>query len=170
MTIAKTVSGTSESIDDSFDFTAEFRGEDNNILTGEYNAVVFKPEGSNEEKIIELKDTEAGKTKFSLKNGEKLTIYGLPKGATCTVSEVKDSSSGYIVKYKIGDNDTEEGREASITLGPDNANNIEFINEAAYTLPETGGMGTLPFTIAGIILIFGAGAILYRTRLRRRED
>lgn len=169
LTIAKTVSGTSESIDDSFDFTAEFRGEDNNILTGEYNAVVFKPEGSNEDKIIELKADKDEKTKFSLKNGEKLTIYGLPKGATCTVSEDEDSSSGYIVKYKIG-SDTKEGREASITLEPDNANNIEFINEAAYALPETGGMGTLPFTIAGIILIFGAGAILYRTRLRRRED
>ena len=46
----------------------------------------------------------------------------------------------------------------------------KVVNGAYYALPETGGIGTLPFTIAGIILILGAGAILYRTRLRRRED
>ena len=46
----------------------------------------------------------------------------------------------------------------------------KVVNGAYYALPETGGIGTLPFTIAGIILILGAGTILYRTRLRRRED
>ena len=119
---------------------------------------------------IEQDETGPVKDKIVLSHSQSITINGLPKGATCTVSEDEKSSSGYIVKYRIGDSDTKEGREASITLGPDNANNIEFINEAAYALPETGGIGTLPFTIAGIILILGAGTILYRTRLRRRED
>ena len=165
LTISKEITGTDNpETYKQFEFGISIKDEDGTPLTGTYNAV--KNDGNQVTIVLDKNGTV--KDKIALTHSQSITIYGLPKGAKCTVSE--DSSSGYIVKYKIGDSDTKEGREASITLGPDNANNIEFINEAAYALPETGGIGTLPFTIAGIILILGAGTILYRTRLRRRED
>ena len=167
LAISKEITGTdTPETDKEFEFSISINNENGDPLTGTYNAV----KNNGETVTIELDETGPVKDKIVLSHSQSITINGLPKGATCTVSEDEKSSSGYIVKYRIGDSDTKEGREASITLGPDNANNIEFINEAAYALPETGGIGTLPFTIAGIILILGAGAILYRTRLRRRED
>ena len=167
LTISKEITGTDtpETYKD-FKFSISIKDKDGTLLTGTYNAV----KNNGDPVTIEQDETGPVKDKIVLSHSQSITINGLPKGATCTVSEDEKSSSGYIVKYRIGDSDTKEGREASITLGPDNANNIEFINEAAYALPETGGIGTLPFTIAGIILILGAGTILYRTRMRRRED
>jgi len=42
------------------------------------------------------------------------------------------------------------------------------MNSAGATLPNTGGSGTLPYTLGGIALIM-ASALMYGFRMRRRE-
>ena len=45
---------------------------------------------------------------------------------------------------------------------------IVATNEAGYALPETGGAGTIWFTIGGLLLT--AGGLLYGCTLRRRRE
>ena len=45
---------------------------------------------------------------------------------------------------------------------------VTVVNNAGYSLPETGGTGTLPFTISGLLL--AAGSLLYGCKqLHKRE-
>jgi len=47
--------------------------------------------------------------------------------------------------------------------------NGEFLNHTAVALPETGGRGTLPYTVGGLLLIVAATGLLYNQFKRRRE-
>ncbi|MGN0703106.1 MAG: SpaA isopeptide-forming pilin-related protein [Lentihominibacter sp.] len=102
-----------------------------------------------------------------------VTFTGIPSGHKYTMKETK-APDGYSVDPNKYYSIEIAYDELSVTVTDGNGKeldwNNEVVNGAYYALPETGGIGTLPFTIAGIILILGAGAILYRTRLRRRED
>ena len=59
----------------------------------------------------------------------------------------------------------------TVTSG-DNAsaedNTLTVTNEPGQALPHTGGSGTLPYTLGGLMLIL-ASALMYGFRLRRRE-
>lgn len=49
----------------------------------------------------------------------------------------------------------------------DSSNNIievEFENEVAYTLPETGGSGVYVYTIGGILLMIAGALLLYKNK------
>ncbi|SDB34864.1 LPXTG-motif cell wall anchor domain-containing protein/fibro-slime domain-containing protein [Pseudobutyrivibrio sp. YE44] len=41
---------------------------------------------------------------------------------------------------------------------------LSFVNQVAYTLPETGGSGTYIFTISGVLAMLWAALLLYKTR------
>lgn len=41
--------------------------------------------------------------------------------------------------------------------------------EAAYTLPETGGIGTIPYTTAGLLTMLGSGILLSRTKRKTKR-
>ena len=43
-------------------------------------------------------------------------------------------------------------------------------NELGYVLPETGGFGTTPYTMAGLILTISAASLVYISGKRRRRD
>ena len=64
----------------------------------------------------------------------------------------EETIDGYKATYKIDNNDLTSGSAFSLGL---NGNIITVTNTAdeEYVLPETGGIGTLPFTVGGIILI-----------------
>lgn len=44
---------------------------------------------------------------------------------------------------------------------------ITIINQTVFILPETGGIGTIPYTMAGILLMVGAG-LMYKKKLFRK--
>ena len=102
-----------------------------------------------------------------------VAFTGIPSGHKYILKEIK-APDGYSVDPNKYYSVEIAYDKLSVTVTDGNGNNLgwnkKVVNGAYYALPETGGIGTLPFTIAGIILILGAGAILYRTRLRRRED
>ena len=102
-----------------------------------------------------------------------VAFTGIPSGHKYILKEIK-APDGYSVDPNKYYSVEIAYDELSVTVTDGNGKELDWndkvVNGAYYALPETGGIGTLPFTIAGIILILGAGTILYRTRLRRRED
>jgi LPXTG-motif cell wall-anchored protein len=51
-----------------------------------------------------------------------------------------------------------DGSETALTDVP------TFENKKQYTMPDTGGSGTLPFTFGGIGLMLTAGVLLHKKR------
>lgn len=99
-----------------------------------------------------------------LKGDEKLTIQGLPSGASWTVKEM--NADGYKVTYKIGEADPEVGTEAKGKLPSEVS--VEFTNEMHYELPQTGGMGTFLYIFSGLALM-GAAVLMYISALLRKQ-
>ena len=48
---------------------------------------------------------------------------------------------------------------------------VRVYNSLAYAMPQTGGIGTTPFTLGGLLLVFAAAILLlHHHRKQRRED
>ena len=105
-------------------------------------------------------DTESGKIGFSLMNGQSVTISGLPKGATATITET--DCEGYVVLIKEGNQTIFSDNSGSITLDRDRE--ILFVNNAGTILPETGGMGAIPYSLSGIAIMLISVNLGYRRR------
>ena len=73
------------------------------------------------------------------------------------------------VKFTQSDNGggLAQDAEASVIAGV-LTYDIIVINNAGTELPHTGGHGTLPYTLSGLMLVI-ASALMYCFSLRRRE-
>jgi len=60
----------------------------------------------------------------------------------------------------------EDGIVTAELLNPNPFGTFEFVNEATYLLPQTGGGGTIIYLTAGIMLIGFAAFLLCRRRIR----
>ena len=109
-----------------------------------------------------------GKTveqKLSLANGGEGTL-DIPYGVEVTITEPKHD--GYTLTF-TQENTTLASGGSSCTIEKMTQDvTIVATNEAGYALPETGGAGTIWFTIGGLLLT--AGGLLYRCTLRRRRE
>ena len=109
-----------------------------------------------------------GKTveqKLSLANGEDGTL-DIPYGVEVTITEPKHD--GYTLTF-TQENTTLASGGSSCTIEKMTQDvTIVATNEAGYALPETGGAGTIWFTIGGLLLT--AGGLLYGCTLRRRRE
>ena len=98
-----------------------------------------------------------------MKNGETVTIRGIPAGAFYRVTE--ESRDG----YKVSVNNA-EGYIASGTIESGAVKPASFVNTPYYELPETGGGGTGLYTMVGALLMGGAVCLLYSDIRRRKEE
>ena len=109
-----------------------------------------------------------GKTveqKLSLANGGEGTL-DIPYGVEVTITEPKHN--GYTLTF-TQENTTLASGGSSCTIEKMTQDvTIVATNEAGYALPETGGAGTIWFTIGGLLLT--AGGLLYGCTLRRRRE
>ncbi len=113
-------------------------------------------------KITYQLGAESGESTIRLADGKSSTIE-IPYGATVTITETKHD--GFAVLFMNGEQElkTENG-SCTIEKITDNVT-ITAVNSTGYELPSTGGLGTVWFTLAGILLMTGAAAL---TILRRR--
>lgn len=112
---------------------------------------------------------ESGTAKFTnLTLGKKYYIYELddndvPIRGDNTLATVNGSS--FLVTYTNG---------PAVTVPTDGsaAATVTVTNQVCYPeLPNTGGAGTIPYTIGGFLLLTGAAfLLLYRHTKRRKED
>lgn len=110
---------------------------------------------------------------FTITDGEKnagVTLSGLDDG-TYRLTETQ-APSGYIIKNSYTTFTVEDGQ---ITLNENQAyasydsdsKTLTIKNDAGEALPNTGGSGTLPYTLGGL-MIMSAAALMYGFIMRRR--
>lgn len=106
--------------------------------------------------------------KFTSNNDGQFEVMGLEQGEY-TLVETK-APAGYAVpsnpdfKFKVGPKTASE-REVNIKYEKnDAANNAMVIENTKVTIPQTGGMGTVLFTVVGISLMAGAVVAMKRNR------
>ena len=71
------------------------------------------------------------------------------------------------IEVKIEASYDEDGTLLSWTVNKNGQNAVEVVNHAGATLPGTGGIGTVIFTVAGIVLI--AAGVAWAMRRRQRD-
>ena len=96
--------------------------------------------------------------------------YNLISGAVVIEIELSDEDPGYTVYYnQPGYNDS--SANGNVTPDADGIYEITVSDPSGKVLPHTGGRGTLPFRIAGILLmLMGAAYVSYDFKARRRRE
>ena len=102
-----------------------------------------------------------------LYHGEKVTITGLPSGAQVSITET--NADGYSVGWKVSSQEV-YGKTANVSIKADETATVECTNTTGYELPDTGGAGTVPYTIGGFLLLTGAAFLLLYNHTRRRKE
>lgn len=120
--------------------------------------------------------TASGDTEIEVDSSGKLTLSGLDVG-TYYLTETK-APGGYVklanpVVITITDAApnglVDDGTSGDAgTDGADGYYGLDVVNSKGFTLPSTGGMGTVLFTTIGIVLM-GGGLVLLLLYLRRRN-
>ncbi len=106
----------------------------------------------------------AEQTAVSASDG-RVVFANIPSGHTYTLTETK-APNGYIL------NDTPYTVKVAydtITVN-DGDWNLEFVNRIYYELPQTGGSGTVGYTVGGITLVSCSLLLLAYTNHRRKKD
>lgn len=153
LTVEKKVSGTAANTEDPFDFTITLDG-----VTGEYTVVL--PDGT-------TTTTNNGSWSGKLKHGQSVKIENLPVGAKYTVSEADtDYEESYVVDGASSVGGVTTG-EQTVKQGGDN---VTFTNKKGFAADTGITMNTIPYVIAGGVVVAGAATLVISRRRRAGED
>ncbi len=98
-----------------------------------------------------------------------LTETSAPDGYNKLTSAITITiSGGVITGVKYGDTEASVGSTGSTVSWSGDGTTLTIMNSAGTELPETGGPGTLPFGLAGLLLMSVTGYLIYDTLRRRR--
>ena len=177
LTIKKEVEGGSNGEEQKeFNFQLKLEKGDSNITIPDVIHVQGNSEPYPVVKTDATDDTEAyGTVTFTLKHNQTITFLDLPHGMEWTVTEIFEDTagSGYLTTNKVqivkviqyDDTETpveetsaEETVEESlaatgyIIASSTEITQVIFTNKVLYTLPETGGTGTMVYIVSGLLL------------------
>ena len=96
-----------------------------------------------------------------------ITVYGLDEG-TYYLTETKAPSDYTISTSTVTIEIVDEDLDGIIDTDTDAVYNITFPNSSSFSLPLTGGTGTIIFVVAGIVFI-GVGIILIFKKKKSKE-
>ncbi|WP_300280129.1 SpaH/EbpB family LPXTG-anchored major pilin [uncultured Subdoligranulum sp.] len=154
------------------------KDEENNPLSDAKFTLSTNQEGTAKIQFVKTSDgtylkTASGGTEIEVDSSGKLTLSGLDVG-TYYLTETK-SPGGYVklanpVVITITDAApnglVDDGTSGD--AGTYGYYELDVVNSKGFTLPSTGGMGTVLFTTIGIVLM-GGGLVLLLLYLRRRN-
>ena len=104
----------------------------------------------------------------------KIMLSGLPAG-TYYLKEI-ETAAGYNLlsdmieinlNFKVDETGATPVFKIGDTVYPDNSISVEVINKKGFTLPQTGGVGTLMFILIGGVLMAGGIVLLTNTGKKR---
>ena len=151
---------------------AEFTLKDNAQPANNINLIQVQAGDDTNPAIYRVAEAGESSTKTNVvtpKSG-KVIIRGLEAG-TYKLTET-DAPEGYNkvegdIMVTITATYNEDGTLASWKVNEDGTNHeVEVVNRAGTTLPGTGGIGTVVFTVAGIVLVVAGVAWAMRRRQR----
>ena len=117
--------------------------------------------------LAESTDTGATSTLVTDENG-LITVYGLDEG-TYYLTETKAPSDYTISTNTVTIEIVDEDLDGIIDTDTDAVYNITFPNSSSFSLPLTGGTGTIIFVVAGIVFI-GVGVILISKKKKAKKN
>lgn len=103
---------------------------------------------------------------FYLKNGQKVTIMGLTKDTTYTITETSYATEGYTTEYQVDEGAGQSGYTASGAMDADD-HTVVFTNHKEGTVPTGVLLEIAPYIALAVVVIAGF-VVLFATR-RRRE-
>ncbi len=160
LTVTKTVSGSSIATPQTgFTFTLTVAAGSSGTVPTQFLAVKTAQSGTVTQETV----TSTSYT-FQLKHGETMVFSGLPIGTAWTVTET--NYQGFLSSWTVGNVTSEEASASGTITLTDTA--ASCTNTATYELPNTGGPGTLLFTLSGLVLSLTSAAWL--TLRRKRKD
>ena len=123
-----------------------------------------------ENKYRPAKTGESGVETVTTPEGGVINFTGLAEGTYQLVET--EAPEGYNpvagpIQVKIEASYNEDGTLKSWTVNKNGNHAVEVVNHAGATLPGTGGIGTVIFTVAGIVLI--AAGVAWAMRRRQRD-
>ena len=158
LTISKTVTGAMGDRDKPFDFQITVT-QDGTPVTGSFPISNGKP--------ITLDGQ--GKGTFQLKHGESIKIYGLPVGASYTISEPDAGKDGYTTKVATNKGNAVDAPDHSASgTVTDALQTVAFTNNRETGVNTGIWLDTTPMILA-VLVVFAAGAVLLLTRGRGRR-
>lgn len=155
LTLEKLVEGNNTNKEFTFELSGTYK---NSPLSG-----TFKASLNGDDTSVTFTD---GKAEVKLKNKEKI-IIDVPYGATFKVEEV--NSNGYIVKYKLNNNEFTYGNTLE-NIKIDNDVNINFTNVSSYKLPATGSSWNLILVIIGMALLVIPVIYIIKNALKKADN
>lgn len=102
---------------------------------------------------------------FNLKTEEKITIKDIPINTEIYLKEIQHD--GYSTAIKSKDITLSETDNYEFIM--DDNKNITVYNIPGVTLPETGGIGILPYIIIGVLLILIPIVLIYISLIKLKE-
>lgn len=154
-----------------FQFTVTLTDADGIPLANQSFAAAFKnKDGTPAETTVTTKE-DGSFTLTEFYHDETVVIRGLPLGTKWTVTEDNPDNvlDHYLVSWTITKpvEATGEGNSSRGEILP-GGSEVTFTNTSTYALPETGGIGTTPYTMAGLLLFLSALCLLYIHTKRER--
>lgn len=162
LTVEKQVEGAVDS-DEEFHFEIKFTDANGNPLPDDYSYTRYTAEGTVVKQDVIIYDGGS----FDLKAGEYIIVNYLPYGTKYIVTET--NAPYYNVSYRIDSGQSVAGYTAEGAIPTGGNASVVYTNTAMAVLPSTGGVGTLPYTIGGILLTMSAILLLYYQKRRKEE-
>lgn len=154
---SKTISGNQGDKNKRFTFTLNITGANPGVYPVETNDVTGNPTS------ITVGDNGTATGSYSLTNGSTVKVFGLNKGAVCTVTEDPDH---YTATYSLDGGNAVSGNSRAVTLA-DSDHSVAFTNTREGIIPTGIIMTIAPFAIG--ICVFGAVFIFIICRKKRRR-
>ena len=152
--------------------------DENGVIDDGESAIQFASTGSGTYRVAANGDSKVTTIGGDSADTPNLTLSGLDVG-TYILKETK-APDGYNLPSHTFSVKITDGTNADPATDPDGLvdtdessakdgyNEITITNTQGFTLPTTGGMGTVLFTAGGVVLM-GAGLVLLVVFLRRRR-
>lgn len=190
--VSNTVEGAMGSYSDTFSYTLKLYDKTadnvNPAIGGTYQATLQAKDGTSSNVTIifgsdgtasQIKPDSGAATPIQLKDGDTLTISGLPAGASFEAVET-DDHKGYIVAVdpqKTGESDTKVERTGLVTVPSTTdvtTSTIAFTNKREAIVPTGMREENNPYIVmiglAGMAALVGAAGWVEMRRRKRREE
>lgn len=163
LTVQKKVVGAVDS-EEVFHFDIMFTDASGKPLPDDYSYTRYTAEGTVVKQDVIIYDGGS----FELKAGEYVIINYLPYGTQYAITET--NVPYYTVSYQVNGGTPTEGDTATGQIPTGGSGSVVYTNTAMPVLPSTGGSGTKPYAIGGLLLTTAALLLLYINKKRRKED